>query len=99
LFAGFEKFSFDSLIGHESRPVPDPWRYAVLPALVDNAARSVVVVPIWMLFVASAIASTLFHRRARRERLIGCCPNCEYNLTGNTTGVCPECGAPTPTKE
>ena len=22
----------------------------------------------------------------------GCCPNCFYNLTGNESGVCPECG-------
>jgi hypothetical protein len=30
-------------------------------------------------------------RRSRR----GQCPSCGYNLTGNVTGVCPECGAPT----
>jgi hypothetical protein len=24
------------------------------------------------------------------------CPNCEYNLTGNVSGVCPECGLPIP---
>lgn len=28
------------------------------------------------------------HRAAR-----GHCPCCDYNLTGNTTGTCPECGA------
>ena len=28
------------------------------------------------------------HRRRRR----GLCLKCGYNLTGNTTGVCPECG-------
>jgi rubrerythrin len=22
------------------------------------------------------------------------CPGCGYNLTGNLSGVCPECGAP-----
>ncbi|MCP4594421.1 MAG: hypothetical protein GY842_27130 [bacterium] len=30
------------------------------------------------------------HRRRRRDL----CPNCGYNLTGNTSGVCPECGEP-----
>ena len=30
---------------------------------------------------------------ARRTMLIkGCCSACGYNLTGNTSGVCPECG-------
>jgi hypothetical protein len=28
------------------------------------------------------------HRRLRR----GCCPACGYDLTGNTSGTCPECG-------
>jgi len=26
----------------------------------------------------------------------GCCAACGYNLTGNTSGSCPECGAPVP---
>jgi hypothetical protein len=25
-------------------------------------------------------------------RLLGCCTNCSYDLTGNASGVCPECG-------
>jgi hypothetical protein len=29
--------------------------------------------------------------RLRRERR-GHCPSCRYNLTGNISGVCPECG-------
>jgi hypothetical protein len=32
----------------------------------------------------------------RRERLLsdGLCPECKYNLTGNVSGRCPECGTP-----
>ena len=33
------------------------------------------------------------HRRRRAARLL-LCTSCGYNLTGNTSGVCPECGAP-----
>ena len=33
----------------------------------------------------------------RRERL-GLCPSCGYDLTGNVSGTCPECGRPVPAK-
>ena len=29
----------------------------------------------------------------------GHCPHCGYNLTGNESGVCPECSTPVPTQE
>jgi hypothetical protein len=32
--------------------------------------------------------------RRRRLRSSGLCQACGYNLTGNTSGVCPECGTP-----
>ncbi len=34
-------------------------------------------------------------KRRRRSRH-GLCLHCGYNLTGNTSGRCPECGSPTP---
>jgi hypothetical protein len=30
----------------------------------------------------------------RRPAPAGVCPCCQYNLTGNTSGICPECGTP-----
>jgi hypothetical protein len=33
-------------------------------------------------------------RRLRQRPKVGCCTACGYNLTGNTSGVCPECGTP-----
>jgi hypothetical protein len=29
---------------------------------------------------------------------VGSCRHCGYNLTGNTSGICPECGTPVPQK-
>ncbi len=35
-------------------------------------------------------------RRYMSRYASGLCVNCGYNLTGNTSGVCPECGTPVP---
>ena len=32
------------------------------------------------------------HGNAHRQRKKGLCLKCGYNLTGNVSGVCPECG-------
>lgn len=55
-------------------------------------------------FVAAAVAVlgewALFWRplerdERRQERgARGLCPSCGYDLTGNTSGTCPECGTP-----
>lgn len=55
--------------------------------------------PLWIALLLfgtyPAIASIGFirgpYRRWRRQRK-GCCPSCGYNLKGNVSGVCPECG-------
>jgi hypothetical protein len=53
-------------------------------------------VPLWMVAAAAAVLPVrwlvLFRRRRRPP---GSCATCGYNLTGNTSGVCPECGTPT----
>ncbi len=40
----------------------------------------------------TAIAGRMRIRHRKRRNL---CVDCAYNLTGNTSGVCPECGTPT----
>ena len=51
--------------------------------------------PFWMpsAFFATVLWSCyrpLYHLRRRRK--MGLCVLCEYDLTGNVSGVCPECG-------
>ena len=53
--------------------------------------------PIWLptvLVVGSWIALPFVSRRLkrRRRRKRGLCVKCGYDLTGNESGVCPECG-------
>jgi len=54
--------------------------------------------PLWIPFVLCVAYPTvvlvrspyLFRKRYRRKH--GLCIRCAYNLTGNTSGICPECG-------
>jgi hypothetical protein len=52
--------------------------------------------PHWLLILLFSLAPVLtLYRGYRRYRREGakCCLKCGYNLTGNVSGVCPECGA------
>ena len=58
---------------------------------------SVVAIPLWLsLLVAAALAVPWVKEQARWARSLmnvhGTCTVCSYDLTGNTSGVCPECG-------
>jgi hypothetical protein len=54
-------------------------------------------IPLWMPFVALAAVTTFLWYRDRRHIPLGHCPACGYDLTGNVSGRCPECGAACPT--
>jgi hypothetical protein len=64
------------------------------PALME--AKFSLALPYWVPFLFFAIlpgARWFLWRRTRRCRLaIGKCKKCGYNLTGNISGICPECG-------
>ena len=55
--------------------------------------------PLWLLVMLTAILPSLrairFVQRHRIHKLHHCL-SCGYNLTGNVSGVCPECGTPVP---
>lgn len=50
-----------------------------------------VTVPLWIPLLGAAAPTLLFARAARRKRA-GACQSCGYDLSGSSSGVCPECG-------
>lgn len=48
-------------------------------------------IPLWIPFVAILVPSLIGWYRSRRPQP-GHCRKCSYDLTGNASGVCPECG-------
>jgi hypothetical protein len=51
-------------------------------------------VPAWICLLAMGLPATVLWWRDRRARP-GYCPSCGYDLTGNVSGRCPECGVST----
>lgn len=54
-----------------------------------------VVVPLWIPPLLLAVP-TYFLWRRHRSYPLGHCQSCGYDLIGNESGVCPECGTDTP---
>jgi len=87
----FGRFYPDGL-SFERRGPTTPLIEAWLPLRRSGHFGPVFVLPLWIpLFVAFFATAWLWHRDRRRIRP-GCCLRCGYDLTGNTSGVCSECG-------
>ena len=63
-----------------------------------NDPHPAVFIPFWMPLIAIVVPTAILWHRDRRPRK-GHCPHCGYNLTGNESGVCPECSTPVPKHE
>jgi hypothetical protein len=63
-------------------------------ASADTSSEHGVIVPCWSLVILFGILPSLWvsKNRKRRNRNTAECLACGYNLTGNSSGVCPECG-------
>ena len=66
----------------------------ILHGWQDGHGYMSLILPLWLLLSLTATPTAwLFHRDRRSQRIRpGCCLRCGYNLTGNTSGVCSECG-------
>jgi hypothetical protein len=63
-------------------------------SIQDGPSYSYIGIPFWVPLVVAAIPTAILWCLDRRP-LEGHCRKCGYDLTGNVTGVCPECGKPT----
>ena len=73
------------------------WRlYGVTPEFQfeRHAAYGSVVIPLWIPFLLVCLPTAWLWRVERRRVAAGGCDACAYDLTGNVSGRCPECGTP-----
>ena len=88
LAAGPEKWWWSGFQGFGTGFVPSVGR--------NPSGMVFFVLPMWMPTVLFAMAFWICRRfvywRRRRRKRLGQCLNCRYNLEGNVSGVCPECG-------
>ena len=91
----FNQYDFGLNVGIETPP-----RFRLLLPNVDKIGVSIsgathyrwfVLVPFWLLLVVGGISLWLL-RHCDRRIPAGHCQYCGYNLTGNVSGRCSECG-------
>ena len=77
-------------------PSDPPWLIVRTVPYPQSRRFILIVLPARTLAVVFAVlpAIWLFTRRKAAPCAAGTCSRCGYNLTGNTSGVCPECGTP-----
>jgi len=93
--AGWSAVRVEKCVGEMGRPYY-PWHHYCgfvrpkHPILGDP----LILIPLWPFVLASAIITTILLVKSRSHPA-GHCSRCAYDLTGNTTGICPECGGRT----
>ena len=80
----------------------NPFRLALIFAVVAYVATAPIMPAIWLheatyqlVTIPGPLVGTWLvvrRQRARAKQVEGSCRECGYDLTGNVSGVCPECG-------
>ncbi len=76
---------------------PSRARYGFIRPIAERVPSlkfSYVSLPLWLPLLVFAIPTAILWHRDRRRSPPGHCQQCGYDLTGNESGVCPECGVP-----
>ncbi len=70
----------------------DHYGFRLPRVFFGDPGRVSLLTPIWLLLIPPGGLTTAIWLRDRRMTP-GACRRCGYDLTGNVSGVCPECGA------
>ena len=65
--------------------------YLYLGFRLPSKYRKTFHIPAWLFVVATGFPTAILWWRDRRPKA-GSCKACKYDLTGNLSGTCPECG-------
>jgi hypothetical protein len=69
------------------------WPYYDHPRIGPFRSREIMLeLPLWLPTLAAAVFAPFLWWLDRRRILPGHCARCGYDLTGNVSGMCPECG-------
>jgi hypothetical protein len=72
------------------------WRNPPSPQFFVTSLSPQWIVPYIFASPLALLAAVILYSVGRAKHRPGLCPSCRYNLTGNTSGACPECGTPVP---
>ena len=70
-----------------------PW-FPWFEFIITKDGWNMIVITIWLPLDCVTLLTIVLFNRNRARRIEGVCRKCDYDLTGNESGVCPECGTP-----
>jgi hypothetical protein len=99
-YGGLKPFLGWRVVRLGQRLVPPPESYGfALPFVIfhnpRNPGRVFIATPLWLPMCPLGVLLAWTYRQERRLRDLTACKTCGYCLTGNLSGICPECGKPT----